>query len=68
MRRIVSIAESFPGARSAIDLFSGTSRVGHTLKQAGFQVFSNDVNNMPTCSRPVTCKRISKMSANMRNC
>lgn len=30
--------------RSAIDLFSGTSRVGHALKQAGFQVFSNDYN------------------------
>lgn len=42
--QIVCIAESFPGARSAIDLFSGTSRVGHALKQAGFQVFSNDVN------------------------
>lgn len=30
--------------RSAIDLFSGTSRVGHALKGAGYQVFSNDVN------------------------
>ena len=31
-------------ARSVIDLFSGTSRVGHALKAAGYQVFSNDHN------------------------
>jgi len=29
---------------SVIDLFSGTSRVGHALKAAGYQVFSNDLN------------------------
>lgn len=29
---------------SVIDLFSGTSRVGHALKAAGYQVFSNDIN------------------------
>ncbi len=31
-------------ARSVIDLFSGTSRVGHALKAAGYQVLSNDHN------------------------
>lgn len=31
-------------ARSVIDLFSGTSRVGHALKAAGYRVFSNDHN------------------------
>jgi len=31
-------------AHSVIDLFSGTSRVGHALKRAGYQVFSNDHN------------------------
>ena len=31
-------------ARSVLDLFSGTSRVGHALKGAGYQVFSNDHN------------------------
>lgn len=31
-------------ARTVIDLFSGTSRVGHALKAAGYQVFSNDHN------------------------
>ncbi len=29
---------------SVLDLFSGTSRVGHALKRAGFQVHSNDHN------------------------
>lgn len=29
---------------SVIDLFSGTSRVGHALKGAGYQVYSNDHN------------------------
>lgn len=29
---------------SVLDLFSGTSRVGHALKRAGHQVFSNDLN------------------------
>jgi len=29
---------------SVIDLFSGTSRVGHALKREGYQVFSNDHN------------------------
>lgn len=32
------------GARSVIDLFSGTSRVGHALKAAGYRVLSNDHN------------------------
>ena len=32
------------GGTSVIDLFSGTSRVGHALKRAGYQVHSNDVN------------------------
>jgi len=32
------------GARSAIDLFSGTSRVGHALKRAGLRVLANDHN------------------------
>jgi len=32
-------------AHSVIDLFSGTSRVGHALKRAGYQVFSNDHNS-----------------------
>lgn len=31
-------------AKTVIDLFSGTARVGHALKAAGYQVFSNDCN------------------------
>ena len=35
---------SLSNVRSVIDLFSGTARVGHQLKQDGYQVFSNDLN------------------------
>lgn len=41
--RIVNIARALPRTRSAIDLFSGTARVGHALKDAGLQVHSNDL-------------------------
>lgn len=41
---ILSAVRSATSARSVIDLFSGTSRVGHALKQSGYQVFSNDHN------------------------
>jgi adenine-specific DNA-methyltransferase len=40
---IGAIASALPGATSVTDLFAGTSRVGHALKQRGFQVFANDV-------------------------
>jgi adenine-specific DNA-methyltransferase len=33
-----------PGARTVIDVFSGTSRVGHALKAAGYRVLANDHN------------------------
>jgi adenine-specific DNA-methyltransferase len=33
-----------PGARTVLDLFSGTSRVGHALKAAGYRVRANDHN------------------------
>jgi len=36
--------DALQGTRSVIDLFSGTSRVGHALKGSGYQVFSNDLN------------------------
>lgn len=41
--RIVDVARALPRTRSAIDLFSGTARVGHALKAARFQVHSNDL-------------------------
>ncbi len=42
---IVAVMRDLGGdVRSVIDLFSGTSRVGHALKAAGYQVFSNDLN------------------------
>ena len=41
------------GARSVIDLFSGTSRVGHALKAAGCQVFANDHNAYAAALAPL---------------
>ncbi|HYC78469.1 MAG TPA: DNA adenine methylase [Planctomycetota bacterium] len=35
---------SVRGARTVADLFSGTARVGHALKRAGYRVLSNDHN------------------------
>ena len=41
---IVELVSRLPNARSVLDVFSGTARVGHGLKGAGFQVFANDHN------------------------
>lgn len=41
---IVSVAAAIPNARSVLDLFSGSARVGHAFKKAGFQVVANDHN------------------------
>ncbi len=41
---LVEVIGGLPDARSVIDLFSGTSRVGHGLKTAGLRVISNDLN------------------------
>lgn len=42
--RILSAIGELPRVSSVVDLFSGTSRVGHALKAAGYQVFANDHN------------------------
>lgn len=42
--QVLSVLAGQAGAQSVIDLFSGTSRVGHALKAQGFQVHSNDHN------------------------
>ncbi len=41
---IVELVGSLPRAGSVLDLFSGTSRVGHALKAAGHRVVANDHN------------------------
>lgn len=41
---ILRMVSAVYGARSVLDLFSGTSRVGHALKREGYRVFSNDHN------------------------
>jgi len=41
---ILDAVRSVPEARTVLDLFSGTSRVGHALKAAGYRVLANDHN------------------------
>lgn len=41
---IVRAVGAVKDARSVADLFSGTSRVGHSLKRAGYRVIANDHN------------------------
>jgi adenine-specific DNA-methyltransferase len=41
--RIVALAQAIPGARTALDLFTGTTRVAQGLKRAGFTVTANDL-------------------------
>ena len=41
---ILSQIRAVPGVRSVVDLFSGTARVGHALKGAGYRVLANDHN------------------------
>lgn len=42
--RITAAIDALPGVRTVVDLFSGTSRVGHALKQRGYRVLANDHN------------------------
>lgn len=39
---ILDVVRAVPGARTVVDLFSGTARVGHALKAAGYRVRAND--------------------------
>ena len=41
---LLAALQRHPGHRDVLDLFSGTSRVGHALKRAGYRVVSNDHN------------------------
>ena len=41
---ILEAVAGLPGVCSVLDLFSGTARVGHALKRAGYRVLSNDHN------------------------
>lgn len=42
--RIVALAQQLPDVRRVLDLFSGTSRVGHAFKANGYDVIANDHN------------------------
>lgn len=43
-RIVETVARVVPVGGTVLDLFSGSARVGHALKQAGFRVRSNDHN------------------------
>jgi adenine-specific DNA-methyltransferase len=46
VEHIVTLCETLrPDSGTVLDLFSGTSRVGHALKRAGFGVYANDHNS-----------------------
>jgi adenine-specific DNA-methyltransferase len=42
--RILAVVRALAPTGTALDLFSGTSRVGHALKRAGYRVVANDHN------------------------
>lgn len=44
VEQILRAVQSFPSVKRVADLFSGTARVGHALKRAGYEVISNDHN------------------------
>ncbi len=44
VRAVRSASLRTTGAKTVLDLFSGTSRVGHALKHAGYRVIANDHN------------------------
>ena len=41
---LLEVIDALPGVRTVLDAFSGTSRVGHALKAAGYEVRANDHN------------------------
>ena len=51
--RILAVVEALSGVRTVLDLFSGTSRVGHALKARGYRVVANDHNTFAWRARPL---------------
>ncbi len=41
---ILAVLARLDGVHTVLDLFSGTSRVGHACKRAGYRVLANDHN------------------------
>ena len=67
--RIVAAVKAVPKARSVIDLFSGTARVGHALKREGFRVLANDHNAyalaLARCYVAADRERVAKAAAHL---
>lgn len=66
---LVEVLRGFPELTSVADIFSGTSRVGHAFKQAGFRVVSNDHNAYAHClaqcyvAVPDALRRLEELAA-----
>ncbi len=46
---LLGVLRAFPELRHVLDVFAGTSRVGHACKRAGLQVTANDHNAYAHC-------------------
>ncbi len=50
---LLDVVRALPDVRTVVDFFSGTSRVGHALKDAGYRVIANDhlayAHTLATC-------------------
>ena len=72
---IREIIGSLDGVETVVDFFSGTSRVGHAMKSAGYRVVSNDLltyaYTIATCyvqaDRENVCDDASKLLDEFRN-
>jgi len=42
--KLLQVVRAMRSVRTVVDLFAGTSRVGHALKRAGYRVLANDHN------------------------
>lgn len=67
--RILAAIERLPESRSVLDLFSGTSRVGHALKRSGRLVLANDHNAyahvLARCYVQADAPRVAKPAARL---
>lgn len=66
LEKIYNVSKVLPNAKNILDIFSGTSRVGHYFKQKGFQVFSNDYSSygytIATCYVEADLEKVEKQA------
>ncbi|RAI56960.1 DNA adenine methylase [Roseicella frigidaeris] len=66
---LAAIGAAAPAGATLLDLFSGTARVGHALKRAGYRVVSNDHNafahRLATCYVQADAERWAERAARL---